>query len=110
MQLSMDANSQAHRLVVTITDKPKQAGFGVMLTCLSRRGDMLASAGLQVEGWAVTDLLPGLLAEVAYGWLAGSPEDMVTIPAQAFRARRKSIQRAGVWGITPEGRRAVQED
>lgn len=110
MQLSIDPEMNVQELVIKLNGKPSEAGFTVLLTAKSRHGVLLASAGLKVEGFRVTDLLPSLLSEVGYGWLTGSSIDMVTLPSQAFRARRKSLTRADAWGITSEGRGALSGD
>jgi hypothetical protein len=95
-QLSFDKTTELHRIKIDLLQDERNDRTIVSVHGLNRADEMLASTGVSLSGFAEVELLPDMLAQVAYGWLYGGSRDAVTQPAARLRERRKALHALGL--------------
>lgn len=91
-QGTLFGDSELCRLRMTMMINDLTHTMVAELVAETRKGIVLASSGVVAHGLDECELLPIMVTEATYGFLYRDHRDAVVLPAQGFRARRKSLQ------------------
>ncbi len=94
-QLSFDKAMELHTLKVTVRLDERKVRTFIHIAGTNRAGLDIATASLELVGHHEVELLPALMASVAYGWMYGDAKSAVTSPVHDARSRRTELRRRG---------------